>query len=111
MNARKFFRRRLGEWVFGSAVAWGCAAPFGAGADLMGGQSTGHCIGTQAATCTGAAGCGSYQYCQCILGQGGNCGPTNIVCPQDLGCYGYNTGDCDVSVAGMCPIYYPPPPP
>jgi hypothetical protein len=108
MRTRKWGRARLGEWVFGSAMAWGCLAPTGA-SDLLSG-STGCCYGTTAGTCqfNGGTNCSASSYCKCTPQfPGGNCviKPSTVQCPS--GCVGPNTGDCDQG--SMCPIYYPPP--
>jgi hypothetical protein len=105
MKMRKWGRAPLGEWVFGSAMAWGCLAPIGAN-DLLSG-STGSCFGTSYSPCqsNGGPNCSSTSYCNCsVPGGTGNCNPKppNDQCPS--GCGGPNPGECDQGP--MCPVYY-----
>lgn len=86
MKVQDFWKARLGEWVFGSVVAWGCMLPYGGVSDLLGGQSGGHCSATTTMPCQGMSPCSSYSYCQCVYGSGsGVCEPVQFYCPT--GCY------------------------
>ncbi len=124
MNARELWKRRIGEWVFGSAVAWGCTVPFGAGGDLFGGQNNGpgggwgHCSGTTTVPCqSNMGGTCSGSTCTCIMetwhGGGSQCDPIETegalgtVCPT--GCHpAMQPSSCKGGGVPMGPCYYPP---
>jgi hypothetical protein len=103
---RKLGRAKLGEWVFGSAMAWGCMAPSAALTDLLGGQSIPCCAGSQIIDCiyqngSACVGTGNMpHFCGCFGG-----GPGHGVCtlaqnPCTTPCAvppGYAPGTCNTN--------------
>jgi hypothetical protein len=87
MNARKLWSARLGQWAFGSAMAWACIGPtFGLNQLLRGSFIC--CTGTSLVCCLGPYPCS-----------------TAIAC----GCYGTDpSGNCDTSATHTCPTYCTP---
>ena len=86
MNLQKLGRAKLGEWVFGSAMAWGCIAPSAALSDLLGGQQLG-CAGAKEIDCiypmNGSACGGSgppLSFCACFGSAPGRCTRTQNPC-------------------------------
>ena len=57
MNVRKLWSPKLGEWVLGSAVVFGCIAPSGTLVRLVGGQDFASCAGSYEADCAGGSSC------------------------------------------------------
>jgi len=119
MNVRQLAAKRLGKWVFGSSLAWGCVAPMGGVGDLFGGQSGsggGHCSGTQVTACEGPS-CSSAGVCTCIMefsnssSRCENLDPSlqGIDCPS--GCMKPPMAGtrCKGGGVAMGPCYYPPP--
>jgi hypothetical protein len=109
MNARKLRLAKLGEWVFGSTMAWGVIAPSAALSDLLGGQSGPCCGGAQFVECiwqNGSACLGgptgnnmfAGRFCSCFGGPGGICTTFNSPCVAP--CFappGSNPGRCNIN--------------
>jgi hypothetical protein len=101
---------KLGEWVYGSAVAWGCTAPIFGPNDLLRG-SVGCCFGTILVACEGGGACDGHSACQCNYDkppweEGGDCvglPGTLGFCPT--GCLNVESR-CDQGPMSSC--YYPP---
>ena len=111
MNARKLLGSRLGHWVFGSAVGWGCVAPLSGVADVLGGVCASWPCCCQVATetaCTGAS-CTGGTFCECNQNNPDGNGVCQIIsgfaCP--IGC---DNGQFGMRCVGgdMSPCYYPP---
>ena len=101
MKVHNLWKARLGEWIFGSAVVWGCVAPLGGASDLLGGQPN-SCSGTTTLACQGLSHCSSYFHCACIGGSSGNCEPVQIFCPS--GCFSVQPTRCTSGSMNNC--YY-----
>ena len=113
MNVQDLFRTRLGEWAFGSALGWGCLAPFGGLSDVLGGACANYpccCTVAQLQACTGAS-CSGGSYCNCPNDPDG---PGDCVPVSGSGVPSCPAG-CDPVVSMKChggdmsPCYYPPP--
>lgn len=111
MSARELWKARLGEWIFGSAVAWGCVLPWSGAGGLLGGQPGPNavpigCSGTAAFPCTGGSHC-TGTICDCIWDPPGS---GDCIALEGFGC---PTG-CDQPTFGfrctsgpMASCYYP----
>src|SRR5262249_41129888 len=105
MNARKFPGTRLGQWIFGSAVAWGCIGPSTLGDLLRGSFSC--CSTTIAVGCLGPGTCPLIYQCTCANVGTGNCdlAPSHD-CLRYPGCANQTqAGKCDQSIE-MSVCYY-----
>jgi hypothetical protein len=113
MNVRKFFNAKLGAWVFGSAVAWGCAMPGSSLGNLLGGRPTTMCNLTNQTTCGPAGtGCTAHHACTCTCDLFLSSCPLTCTlieghnCPTSIGCTGPAIGSACMGgfVDGSC--YY-----
>ena len=107
MNVRRLWSPKLGEWVLGSAVAWGCLAPSAGISALFGGQATVSCAGSVEIDCDGGTSCvltGEMpHFCGCDPRGMGNCSTAADPCvspcyvPLIPGGYGarYIPGHCN----------------
>lgn len=94
---------KLAEWVYGSAIAWGCTVPYFGADDLLRGSGA-CCDGTIVMACTGLY-CTSGTQCQCNGAEwddGADCVETLQTCPAE--CDQYATR-CTKGPMNSC--YYP----
>jgi len=112
VNVRDFFGAKLGAWVFGSAVAWGCIAPGASLGSLFGGAARTICNLTNQVNCGGGNGCNLLSACTCACDLAiGSCPLTCTLieghnCPVSQGCTGPVQGSACMGGATDGHCYY-----
>jgi len=117
MKVRDLVNAKLGAWVFGSAVAWGCISPGGVLGSLLGGQegvvqAYPPCNLTNQVNCGGGNGCNLLSACTCACDFAiGTCPLTCTSieghnCPVSQGCTGPAHGSACMGGATDGHCYY-----